>query len=163
MTRALIPGSFDPITWGHIDVVERCQKLFDEVIVAVADNQSKRYWFDRQQRLELARLCLAHCERVEVVQMDGLLATWCADNDIDVVVKGVRNITDAAFEVSQATVNRQLGKVETVLLPTSVHLSHISSSLVKEVALNGGNIETMVPGVVGDAVYRHCSVAAGKE
>lgn len=163
MTRALIPGSFDPITLGHIDVVERCQRLFSEVIVAVADNQSKRYWFTRAERIDLASQCLSHLPSVKVVQIDGLLATWCVDNGVDVVVKGIRSTADAAFEIPQATVNRQLGGVETVFLPTSVALSHISSTLVKEVALNGGNIETMVPSVVADALHRVASAPEGKE
>lgn len=144
MTRAVFPGSFDPFTNGHLDIVKRCVNLFDEVIVGVGDNLSKKYWFSIEERVELARQSTARMPGVQVRALDGLLAKWCVENDVDVIVKGLRSAVDAGFELPQATVNRELGDIETILLATAPGLAHISSTIVKEVAANGGDVSSMV-------------------
>lgn len=144
MTRAVFPGSFDPFTNGHLDIVKRCVNLFDEVIVGVGDNLSKKYWFSIEERVELARQSTARMPGVQVRALDGLLAKWCVENDVDVIVKGLRSAVDAGFELPQATVNRELGDIETILLATNPALAHISSTIVKEVAANGGDVSSMV-------------------
>ena len=144
MIRAVFPGSFDPFTNGHLDIVIRCAKLFDEVIVGVGDNLSKKYWFSIEERVELAKQSTAGMPGVQVRALDGLLAKWCVENDVDVIVKGLRSAVDAGFELPQATINRELGDIETVLLATNPALAHISSTIVKEVAANGGDVSSMV-------------------
>ena len=144
MIRAVFPGSFDPFTNGHLDIVKRCANLFDEVIVGVGDNLSKKYWFSIEERVELARQSTAGMPGVQVRALDGLLAKWCVENDVDVIVKGLRSAVDAGFELPQATVNRELGDIEPILLATNPALAHISSTIVKEVAANGGDVSSMV-------------------
>lgn len=144
MTRAVIPGSFDPFTNGHLDIVKRCANLFDEVIVGVGDNLSKKYWFSIEERVELAKRSTADIPSVQVRALNGLLAKWCVEHEVDVIVKGLRSALDAGFELPQATVNRELGDIETILLATNPALAHISSTIVKEVAANGGDVSSMV-------------------
>ncbi|WP_072341104.1 pantetheine-phosphate adenylyltransferase [Actinomyces urinae] len=144
MIRAVFPGSFDPFTNGHLDIVQRCANLFDEVIVGVGDNLSKKYWFSIEERVELAKQSTAGLPGVQVRPLDGLLAKWCVEHDVDVIVKGLRSAVDAGFELPQATVNRELGDIETILLATNPALAHISSTIVKEVAANGGDVSSMV-------------------
>ena len=144
MIRAVFPGSFDPFTNGHLDIVKRCVKLFDEVIVGVGDNLSKKYWFSIEERVELAKQSTAGMPGVQVKALDGLLAKWCVENDANVIVKGLRSAVDAGFELTQATINRELGDIETILLATNPALAHISSTIVKEVAANGGDVSSMV-------------------
>ncbi|MDO5034329.1 MAG: pantetheine-phosphate adenylyltransferase [Actinomycetaceae bacterium] len=152
MTRAVVPGSFDPITKGHLDIIERCTSLFDEVIVGIANNTSKKYMFSLEERVDLAQRSTAHIEGVRVELVDGLLAKWCVDLGVDFIVKGLRSAVDANYELPQATVNRELGEIETILLATHPSLGHVSSTIVKEVALNGGDVSSMVSVCVQDAL-----------
>lgn len=152
MTRAVVPGSFDPITKGHMDIISRCSALFDEVIVGVADNLAKTYLFSRSRRVELVATSVAHLSNVTVEPIDGLLAQWCQDHEVDVIAKGLRSPTDAAFELPQATVNRNLADIETILLATHPSLAHVSSTIVKEVAANHGDVSAMVDKHVSDAL-----------
>ncbi|MDO5048515.1 MAG: pantetheine-phosphate adenylyltransferase [Actinomycetaceae bacterium] len=152
MTRAVVPGSFDPITKGHIDIIQRCASLFDEVIVGVAENTSKNYMFSREERVDLARKSIGNIEGVTVENVDGLLAQWCKDRNVDAIVKGLRSAVDANFELPQATVNRQLADIETILLATHPALAHISSTIVKEVAINRGDVSSMVSEHVREAL-----------
>ena len=152
MIRAVFPGSFDPFTNGHLDIVKRCVKLFDEVIVGVGDNLSKKYWFSIEERVELAKQSTAGMPGVQVKALDGLLAKWCVENDANVIVKGLRSAVDAGFELPQATINRELGDIETILLATNPALAHISSTIVKEVAANGGDVSSMVSAGVKDTL-----------
>ncbi|WIK65210.1 pantetheine-phosphate adenylyltransferase [Gleimia hominis] len=145
MTRALIPGSFDPITLGHVDIIERCTNLFEDVIVGVANNWSKRYLFNAHERVSLAKTVTKNLANVQVARVEGLLALWCEQNGVDVIVKGLRTAGDASFELPQATVNHNLADIETLFLPTRAHLAHISSTIVKEVAVNKGSVRAMVP------------------
>jgi pantetheine-phosphate adenylyltransferase len=152
MTRAVVPGSFDPITKGHVDIIRRCAVLFDEVIVGVAENTSKNYMFTREERVELARESVRDIEGVTVENVDGLLAQWCKDREVTAIVKGLRSAVDANFELPQATVNRELADIETILLATHPSLGHISSTIVKEVAINRGDVSAMVSGHVREAL-----------
>lgn len=152
MTRVLVPGSFDPITKGHMDIIARCSVLFDEVVVGVGDNLAKQYLFTREKRVDLARRSVAELDNVVVQPIDGLLATWCQEHDIDVIAKGLRSAMDASFELPQATVNRNLADIETILLATHPSLAHVSSTIVKEVAANGGDVSAMVDKHVSDAL-----------
>lgn len=154
MTRAVVPGSFDPITKGHLDIIKRCTRVFDEVVVGVGNNTSKRYMFSLDERVEMARESVSDIPGVRVAKVDGLLAKWCEDHEVDAIVKGLRSAVDASFELPQATVNRQLGDIETILLATHPALAHISSTIVKEVAVNGGDVSSMVSGCVQDALTK---------
>lgn len=154
MTRAVVPGSFDPITKGHLDIISRCAVLFDEVIVGVAENVSKRYMFTIEERVELARRATQNIEGVSVEPIDGLLAKWCKEHEVDVIAKGLRSAVDASHELPQATVNRKLADIETILLATHPALGHISSTIVKEVAINGGDVSSMVCDHVREALEK---------
>lgn len=147
MTLAVYPGSFDPITLGHVDVVERALTLFDEVVIGVARNAAKagRHLFDEEERVALAAEALRELPGARVAVIPGLLADYCAEIGATAIVKGVRNGTDLDAEVPMALLNRDLGGPETVLLVAAPAHAHVSSSLVKDVALHGGDVTALVP------------------
>lgn len=149
MTRAICPGSFDPLHLGHVDVITRAARLFDEVVVAVSTNYVKNYRFDAEERQTLCRTSLAHLPNVTVVAMgDGLLADFCRDQGAVSVVKGLRSGLDVDYELPMARMNRHLADIETVFLPAAAEFLHVSSTLLKEVAALGGDIEPFVPPAV---------------
>jgi pantetheine-phosphate adenylyltransferase len=150
MRRAVCPGSFDPVTNGHLDVIRRAAGMFDEVIVAVLVNEAKRGLFSVDERLEMLREALAESadSNVKVDAFEGLLVDFCSANDVDVIVKGIRAAGDMDFELQMAQMNRSLTGVETVFLPTSPQWSYVASSLVKEVARLGGDVSAHVPSSV---------------
>lgn len=154
MRRCVCPGSYDPITNGHLDIVLRAAELFDEVIIAVVHNPSKRGTFDIAQRIELiadalpSELVAAGRLRIDEVP-GGLLVDYCLRVGAASVVKGLRGGTDFAYELPMALMNRQLTGLETLFLPGDPALGHVSSSLIREVAANGGDVTTMVPDLVG--------------
>lgn len=144
--RVVYPGSFDPITNGHKDLVERAAKMFDEVIVAVAASEKKGPLFDIDRRVGLAQEALSHLPNVKVVGFSKLLAFFCAEQSANVVLRGLRAVSDFEYEFQLANMNRQLAPdLETVFLTPAEHLSYISSSLVREIALLGGNVAKFVP------------------
>lgn len=150
MSTAVCPGSFDPVTNGHLDVIERASKAFARVVVAVAadpSNPAKRPLFTLEERIELIREVTAHVEALEVVSFDGLLVDLCRDVGADCVVKGIRAVSDFDYEMQMAQMNARMG-VETVFLPTSPEFSYLSSSLMKEVVTLGGDINGLVPPTV---------------
>lgn len=149
--RAVVPGSFDPVTLGHLDVIVRATRLADEVIVAVAHNSAKSYLFDVRQRVDLLRAATADLD-VRVEPVEGLLADFCRRAGAGVVVKGVRSGDDVQREAAMAVVNRSLADVETVLLVADGALAHVSSTIVKEVAGYGGDVTGMVPPAVAQAL-----------
>jgi pantetheine-phosphate adenylyltransferase len=152
-TRAVCPGSFDPVTLGHVDVVRRAAALFDEVVVAVGVNQSKSRLFTAEERLEMLERACAGLERVRVASFTGLLTDFCIANDVHAIVKGLRAGTDFDYELPMAHMNATLAPgVETVYLPTSAGWSFVSSSLVKEVAGYGGDVSRFVPDFVDRAL-----------
>ncbi|RHA43772.1 pantetheine-phosphate adenylyltransferase [Cellulomonas rhizosphaerae] len=152
MTIAVCPGSFDPLTLGHVDVVRRARTLFDEVIVGVARNSSKSALLDVATRVELARAALGDDDGVRVEVVDGLLADFVRDVGADALVKGLRGGADFDAELPMALMNRHLTGVETVFVVADSGLAHIASSLVKDVARFGGPIDDLVPDGVAAAV-----------
>ncbi len=145
---AVIPGSFDPVTYGHLDVIERAASRFDRIVVACLRNAGKSPLFDPEERLSLLREVTGHLDNVEVEGFEGLLVDFCRNRGIAVVLKGLRAVSDFEYELQMAQMNRNLGGVETLFLSTSPLYSYLSSSLVKEVARFGGDVADFVPPVV---------------
>ncbi|WP_310361500.1 pantetheine-phosphate adenylyltransferase [Catenuloplanes atrovinosus] len=145
MTRAVCPGSFDPVTNGHLDIIGRASRLFDEVIVGVLINQSKRGLFTIEERIELLTEVTASYGNVRVDSFQGLLVDFCRAQRAGVVVKGLRAVSDFDYELQMAQMNIGLAGVETLFMPTNPLYSFLSSSLVKEVAKWGGDVSAHVP------------------
>ncbi|SDT19516.1 Phosphopantetheine adenylyltransferase [Nocardioides scoriae] len=147
MRRAVCPGSFDPVTNGHVDIVSRAAHLFDEVIVAVGVNKSKSRarLFTADERMEMLEEVCAEFPNVRVAGFEGLLTTFCQQHDVDAIVKGLRAVTDFDYELQMAQMNSSLTDVETVFVPCSPEYSFLASSLVKEVATFGGDVSGLVP------------------
>lgn len=150
MTIALCPGSFDPATMGHVDVIERAIKVFDEVVVSVVDNPSKQSLFTTAERVALLEEIFGN--RVSVASFSGMLVTHAADRGVDVVVKGLRSIDDYEYEKQMSQMNRHLTGMETVYMATAAEYGFVSSSLVKEVARLGGDVTDLVPPAVARAL-----------
>jgi pantetheine-phosphate adenylyltransferase len=150
MRRAVCPGSFDPVTNGHLDIIGRSSRLFDEVIIGVLINQHKTGLFTIDERIEMLRAVTASYGNVRVESFRGLLVDFCRTQEAAVVVKGLRAVSDFDYELQMAQMNIGLSGVETLFMPTNPQHSFLSSSLVKEVAKWGGDISTYVPDLVGD-------------
>lgn len=146
--HAVCPGSFDPITNGHLDIVERAAARFDVVTVAVVRNPSKQPLFTSDERMDLIRACTDHLDNVRVDNFQGLLVDFCREHGIGVICKGLRAVSDFEYELQMAQMNQRMGDVETMFLTTSPEFSYLSSSLVKEVARFGGPLDGTVPAVV---------------
>jgi pantetheine-phosphate adenylyltransferase len=146
--RAVCPGSFDPVTNGHLDIVARAATLFDEVIVAVGVNASKNRLFSPEERLDMLREACAGWDNVRVDGFTGLLTDFCLAHDVHAIVKGLRAVSDFDYELQMAQMNSSLAPIETVFVPTSPEWSFLASSLVKEVATFGGDVSGLVPGFV---------------
>ncbi|MFM7356268.1 MAG: pantetheine-phosphate adenylyltransferase [Actinomycetota bacterium] len=145
MKKAVCPGSFDPITNGHLDVIERASHLFDEVVIAVLVNHSKSSLFTIEERIVLARDCVKHLPNVKVDMWSGLLVDYCRENKVDAIVKGLRAVSDFDYELQMAQMNLQLKGVDTLLMATKPAYSFLSSSLVREIARYGGDVSNLVP------------------
>jgi pantetheine-phosphate adenylyltransferase len=145
MRRAVCPGSFDPITNGHLDIIERASKLFDEVVIVVGVNNSKNRLFEPDERLEMIRESTAGLTNVSVDVFRGLLVDFCRAHGIQVIVKGLRAVSDFDYELQMGQMNRSLAEVDTLFMPADPHYSFLSSSLVKEVATYGGDVSGLVP------------------
>ncbi|MER6920023.1 pantetheine-phosphate adenylyltransferase [Streptomyces spiralis] len=154
MRRAVCPGSFDPITNGHLDIIARASRLYDEVYVAVMINQSKKGLFEIEERIDLIRQVTAEYGNVRVESFHGLLVDFCKQRDIPAIVKGLRAVSDFDYELQMAQMNNGLTGVETLFVPTNPTYSFLSSSLVKEVAAWGGDVSHLVPPQVLDALTR---------
>ena len=148
MRRAVCPGSFDPVTNGHIDIVSRASHLFDEVVVAVGINKSKNRLFTADERIDMLTEACREFPNVKVDGFTGLLTTFCQENDIHAIVKGLRAVSDFDYELQMAQMNSSLADIETVFVPTSPEYSFLASSLVKEVATFGGDVSGLIPGFV---------------
>ena len=146
--RAVCPGSFDPVTNGHLDIIERAASLFDEVVVAVGVNASKNRLFSPEERLDMLREACAGWDNVRVDGFTGLLTDFCLAHDVHAIVKGLRAVSDFDYELQMAQMNSSLAPVETVFVPTSPEWSFLASSLVKEVATFGGDVSGLVPDFV---------------
>ena len=148
MRRAVCPGSFDPVTNGHIDIISRASGLFDEVVVAVGVNKSKNRLFEADERIDMLRRVCAGYDNVTVDGFSGLLTTFCTERGISAIVKGLRAVSDFDYELQMAQMNSSLTGVETVFVPTSPEYSFLASSLVKEVATFGGDVSGLLPDFV---------------
>lgn len=145
MKRALFPGSFDPITLGHYDIIKRSITLFDEVIVAIGINADKKYMFSLEQRQQFIEDAFKEEPKVKVVTYKGLTVDFCQKNNIEFILRGLRNPADFEFEKAIAHTNRKLSKIETVFLLTASRTSYISSSIVRDVIRNNGDYTKLVP------------------
>ncbi|MEV5537684.1 pantetheine-phosphate adenylyltransferase [Saccharopolyspora shandongensis] len=145
MRRAVCPGSYDPVTNGHLDIIERASKLFDEVVVAVLINKNKKSLFSVEERLEMLREVTAQWPNVRIDAWHGLLVDYCKAHGIGAIVKGLRAVSDFDYELQMAQMNQQLSGVETMFMSTNPLYSFLASSLVKEVATYGGDVSNLLP------------------
>jgi len=143
--KAVCPGSFDPITNGHLDVIERASGLFDQVVIAVLVNSSKSGLFNIEERLEQIKDSVKHLKNVTVDKWSGLLVDYCESNQINAIVKGLRAVSDFDYELQMAQLNLQLKGIDTFLMATKPTYSFLSSSLVREIARYGGDVSSLVP------------------
>ncbi len=145
MRRAVCPGSFDPVTFGHLDIIGRTAPLFDEVVVAVLINESKKGMFSVEERIEMLSEETAAYAGVRVDSFHGLLVDYCRAHEIRAIVKGIRAVSDFDYELKMAQMNHRLSGVDTLFMPTSPEFSFVASSLVKEVATYGGDVSHLLP------------------
>ncbi len=145
MKKAVFPGSFDPITLGHYDIICRAVHLFDEIIVAIGENSDKKYMFSVEQRKQFIEEAFKNEPKVKVIVYHGLTVDFCKEVDAQFILRGLRNPADFEFEKAIAHVNRDLSGVETVFLLTAVKTSHISSSIVRDVIRHRGDYTVLVP------------------
>jgi pantetheine-phosphate adenylyltransferase len=148
LRRVVCPGSFDPVTNGHLDIIGRASGLYDEVIVAVLINVTKRSLFTVDERVEMLGDVTAHYGNVKIDRFHGLLVDFCAANGITAVIKGLRAVSDFEYEMQMAQMNYRMAKVETLFMTTNPLYSFLSSSLVKEIARYGGDVGGLVPDAV---------------
>nr|GIR51646.1 MAG: phosphopantetheine adenylyltransferase [Gammaproteobacteria bacterium] len=153
MQRAVYPGTFDPMTMGHVDLVKRASKLFDSVIIAIASSDSKKPMFSLEERIEIGNKIFADDPKVEVVGFSGLLVNFAKDNDANILIRGLRVVADFEYEFQLANMNRAMSPdIESVFLTPKEEYSYISSSLVKEIATMGGDVTRFVDPVTLDAL-----------
>lgn len=156
MNKSVIcPGSFDPVTLGHVDIIKRASKMFDRVYVAALVNATKKHCFSIEERMEFMREALEGLDNVEVVSFDGLLAEYCRMNSIDAIVKGLRAVSDFEYEFQMAIANKRLNpQLETIFLTAEPDSMYLSSSMVREIGAYGGDISNFVPACVHDRIVR---------
>jgi pantetheine-phosphate adenylyltransferase len=155
MRRAIYPGSFDPVTNGHLDVIERARKLFDEVVVAVAHNDEKQPLFSLKDRLDLLRETAGKIDNVRIAEFEGLLVEFATKEEAGAVIRGLRAVSDFEFEFQMALMNRKLdAAVETIFLMPKEEYTYLSSRIVKEIARLGGDVSGFVPACVANALRR---------
>ena len=158
-TKAIYPGTFDPVTNGHIDLAERASKLFDTVIVAIAQSPEKQPFFSIEERLALAKQTLAHISNLEVQSFSRLLIDYMKENDAKIIVRGLRAVSDFEYEFQLAAMNRQLDStIETIFLTPGEDYTFVSASLVKEIATLGGQISKFVHPIVLEALEKKLSL-----
>ncbi len=145
MKKAVFPGSFDPFTLGHLDIIKRALPLFDEIIVAIGVNAEKKYMFTLQQRQQFITETFIHEPKVKVITYQGLTIDLCKQQKAQFILRGLRNPADFEFEKAIAHTNRKLSKIETIFLLTAANTSYISSSIVRDVIRNGGDYTVLVP------------------
>jgi pantetheine-phosphate adenylyltransferase len=148
LRRVVCPGSFDPVTNGHLDIITRAAELYDEVIVAVLINKTKSGLFSVGERLDMLAEVLQPYSNVRIDSFHGLLVDYCRSHDIPVIIKGLRAVSDFDYELKMAQMNRGVAGIDTLFMPTSPETSFLASSLVKEVATYGGDVSSLVPKIV---------------
>lgn len=161
MRKAVCPGSFDPVTNGHLDIIARAAGQFDEVTVAVLINKRKASLFTVEERISMLRKATADHPNVVVDAFHGLLVDFCRDRQIGAIVKGLRAVSDFDYELQMAQMNHRLTGVETLFISTNPLYSYLSSSLVKEVATYGGDVTNLLPDTVADQMKAKLALAAG--
>jgi len=155
LRKAIFAGSFDPITNGHLDIIERASKIFDELQIGVLYNPNKKGLFNFEERVNLIESCTSHLNNIKVVSFEGLLVDYCRENGIDTLVRGIRSSADVEYELQMAHMNKELNSdIETIILPTSTKYSFVSSSLVKELVSFNADIKNLVPSVVLEALKK---------
>ena len=154
MNRALYPGSFDPMTYGHLDIIKRASKMFDELIVAVLDNSQKSPLFSVDERVKILTEATRDMDNVKVDSFSGLTVDYCKNNNLHIMVRGLRAVTDFEYELQIAQTNMKISDfgVDTVFLVTDLQYSYLSSSTVKEIAMYGGDVSHSVPNYVEAAL-----------
>ncbi|MBW2431113.1 MAG: pantetheine-phosphate adenylyltransferase [Deltaproteobacteria bacterium] len=161
---AIYPGSFDPVTNGHLDIVERGLKIFDRIIVAILYNPNKEYLFSLEERLEMLNDCLKRFKGVEIDSFDGLLVNYAASRKAHAILRGLRAMSDFEYEFQMALMNRRLNReVQTVFLMTGLRWIFTSSSIIKEAIQFGGNIDGMVPPLVQKKLVQKFGLVSGSE
>lgn len=154
MKNAIYPGSFDPVTYGHIDIIRRAADIFDSLTVSVLNNKVKTPLFSVEERVNILKKVTKDIPNVSVASYEGLLVDYCKKNNAGVIIRGLRAITDFEYELQLAQTNRKLGEdVDTIFLTTSLEYAYLSSSTVKEVASFGGDISKFVPPFIAEMVY----------
>lgn len=154
MKKAIYPGSFDPVTLGHLDIIERSSKMVDHLIVGVLNNNAKSPLFSVDERVNMLKEITADYKNVEVVSFSGLLVDFVKQNDISIIVRGLRAVTDFEYELQMAQTNRTMcPEVDTMFLTTNLQYAYLSSSIVKEVAKYGGDLKNFVPATVIPKIY----------
>ena len=148
MRRAVFPGSFDPITLGHVDIIDRALPLFDEIILAIGTNSDKKYMFPLEDRLRFLKETFKNEPKIKVMTYQGLTVDFCKKEDAAFILRGLRNVIDLEFEKTIGQTNYKMSGVETVFLISSSGKGHISSTVVRDVRKNGGDFSFMVPAVV---------------
>ncbi len=162
MKKAIYPGSFDPVTYGHIDIIERASEIFDELIVAVLNNKAKTPLFSVDERVNILNEVLSGLSNVKILSYEGLLVDFAVSVGAGVIVRGLRAVTDFEYELQLAQTNSVLnGGVDTIFLTTSLKYAYLSSSTVKEVASYGGNISKFVPPYVEKLTYEKFGIQRG--
>ncbi|WP_433567827.1 pantetheine-phosphate adenylyltransferase [Nocardia sp. CA-151230] len=146
--RVVCPGSYDPVTNGHLDIIGRAATIFDEVIVAVGENVGKRALFTAEERITMVRKVTGEYPNVRVEAVDGLLVDFCLQHGVGAMVKGLRAVSDYEYELEMSQMNHRLSSVETLFIASDPEYSYLSSSLIKEVAELGGDVSVLVPGHV---------------
>jgi pantetheine-phosphate adenylyltransferase len=158
--RAVCPGSFDPVTNGHLDIISRASALYDEVIVGVLINKSKSSLFETHERMDMLAEVTSQYDNVRIDSFHGLLVDYCRTNHIPVIVKGLRAVSDFDYELQMAQMNRGLAGIDTLFMPTNPEYSFLASSLVKEIATYGGDVSRLIPKLVHDRLLTR--IAEGK-
>lgn len=155
MNKAVYPGSFDPTTNGHMDIIERASSFVDRLVVGVLENPSKKPLFSVQERVEHIKILTRHLDNVEVIPFSGLLCDFAKSVEAKLVIRGLRAVTDFEYEFQMALTNRSLYEdMETLFIPTSTQFLYLSSSVVKEIAAFGGNVDAMVPSEIKRALEK---------
>ncbi|MFL2633636.1 MAG: pantetheine-phosphate adenylyltransferase [Candidatus Marisimplicoccus sp.] len=145
MKKAIFPGSFDPITIGHVDIIKRAMKVFDEIIIAVGDNTDKKYMFPKEKRVEFVKQTFNNYNSIKIESYSGLTVDFCKKNNTEFMIRGLRNPADFEFEKSIALTNKKMTDIETIFFLTSPENSFISSSIVRDLIRNSGDYKLFIP------------------